>query len=283
MDIDSAAQVDSASGSSAVDTPSAAAVAATQSADGDAMETSAAQEGDLPPSASGHETLREGSTVAVDAAPTAPSSAPASSKRKKARSRKWSVTHPPSRSSKSAAASAAPAAAAASTVLMPNGQLPFSKRFISKWVDSDEESADEAEAARAAAALQEPAHRAKKAKLASGSGSGSSGSKALVVAAGAAVAAADALSDGPDKSFWQWTNAFTVCQPCGFRLENRKYCPICVQIYDRRTTDPMVQCVSCQRWVHIACDPNAQANESKLIKDNTLYHWCAHSTLRCAQ
>ena len=194
----------------------------------------------------------------------APSSASGASKRKKTSSRK----KPSSQNSRSKTTNGGAAAAAAQDD-KPARPLPFSKRFISNWVDTDEELSDTERAAAAEAA----GSKAKRPKL-------ESGSKALVTFtlgkkndSSDNNAALVESSGGPDKSFWQWTNAFTVCQPCGYRLTKRKFCPICVRIYDNHTRDPMVQCDSCQRWVHIACDPNAQANESKLIKDNTLYHW----------
>ncbi|XP_061183956.1 histone-lysine N-methyltransferase 2A-like [Saccostrea echinata] len=52
-----------------------------------------------------------------------------------------------------------------------------------------------------------------------------------------------------------WTYDFQLCYECGQLMDKGNYCPICHKCYtDDDWDSKMVQCVSCESWVHAKCE-----------------------------
>ena len=54
-------------------------------------------------------------------------------------------------------------------------------------------------------------------------------------------------------------------------MQDNKYCSICMKVYRHNEKTPMVQCDSCNWWIHASCDNMSQEQYEKLSKENTAY------------
>lgn len=54
-----------------------------------------------------------------------------------------------------------------------------------------------------------------------------------------------------------------LCQDCRKRVDEGKYCPICLKLYDdNQYTDEFIECESCLFWVHMRCDKKLEGKRA---------------------
>ncbi|CAB3379589.1 Hypothetical predicted protein [Cloeon dipterum] len=56
----------------------------------------------------------------------------------------------------------------------------------------------------------------------------------------------------------RWHNHFTVCDSCYQQRNKGQACPVCRRAYRHTAIKEMVQCTSCRKYVHGACDSDAE-------------------------
>ncbi|KAI9094360.1 chromatin remodelling complex Rsc7/Swp82 subunit-domain-containing protein [Phlyctochytrium arcticum] len=52
------------------------------------------------------------------------------------------------------------------------------------------------------------------------------------------------------------TYVCTYCEDCYHEFERDKFCPLCMHVYTEDEDSPMACCDSCDRWIHVGCDPS---------------------------
>ncbi|KYR03121.1 PHD zinc finger-containing protein [Tieghemostelium lacteum] len=52
----------------------------------------------------------------------------------------------------------------------------------------------------------------------------------------------------------KWKSNYTSCETCYNQFAEKKYCPVCRVILPKTTEKPTIQCIRCNRHVHINCD-----------------------------
>ncbi|KAJ3082989.1 PHD finger protein 10, partial [Quaeritorhiza haematococci] len=64
-----------------------------------------------------------------------------------------------------------------------------------------------------------------------------------------------AVAPSPDKNSLA-TYVCTYCSTCYSQFQTDRFCPLCMRVYTEDSDDlAMVCCDSCDRWIHVGCDP----------------------------
>lgn len=56
----------------------------------------------------------------------------------------------------------------------------------------------------------------------------------------------------------RWHAHYTVCDSCYQQRNKGSSCPLCHRAYRAAAHREMVQCISCRKYIHGACDPEAE-------------------------
>ena len=73
----------------------------------------------------------------------------------------------------------------------------------------------------------------------------------------------------------QWRRDFRMCQGCWSLYAAGNYCPICVKVFkDSDDSIEMVQCDSCDKWVHILCGAMDNTTYNKLKSEDDFSWEC---------
>jgi hypothetical protein len=70
----------------------------------------------------------------------------------------------------------------------------------------------------------------------------------------------------------QWMFDYSMCEPCGQLKEKGNFCPVCQHVYyDDDYETPMIECemATCQKWVHVACDPDLTDARYQSLSNNS--------------
>ena len=80
----------------------------------------------------------------------------------------------------------------------------------------------------------------------------------------------ESKSPGPEG---KWYEDYTLCGNCHKLILNKEYCPVCGKVYrpEDEFTTLMVQCDSCDWWIHAQCDGITQQEYDKLSDVNATY------------
>ncbi|XP_063824510.1 histone-lysine N-methyltransferase 2C-like [Ostrinia nubilalis] len=72
----------------------------------------------------------------------------------------------------------------------------------------------------------------------------------------------------------RWHAHYTVCDSCYQQRNKGSCCPLCRRAYRAAAYRDMIRCITCKRYVHGTCDPEAEPQQHKLKKDqNPLYEY----------
>ncbi len=71
----------------------------------------------------------------------------------------------------------------------------------------------------------------------------------------------------------RWHHNFSVCDSCYQQRNKGLFCPLCGRAYRQFTDVAMVQCLSCEKWVHASCD-NIDKDEYQKYNSKDLPYFC---------
>ncbi|CAK1598526.1 unnamed protein product [Parnassius mnemosyne] len=72
----------------------------------------------------------------------------------------------------------------------------------------------------------------------------------------------------------RWHAHYTVCDSCYQQRNKGSFCPLCRRAYRAAAYRDMIRCTACRRYVHGACDPEAEPQQYRQKKDqNPAYEY----------
>ncbi|CAH2071742.1 unnamed protein product, partial [Iphiclides podalirius] len=72
----------------------------------------------------------------------------------------------------------------------------------------------------------------------------------------------------------RWHAHYTVCDSCYQQRNKGSFCPLCRRAYRAAAYRDMIRCTGCRRYVHGACDPDAEPQQYRQKKDqNPTYEY----------
>ncbi|TPX58836.1 hypothetical protein SpCBS45565_g07905 [Spizellomyces sp. 'palustris'] len=67
----------------------------------------------------------------------------------------------------------------------------------------------------------------------------------------------------------------TYCEDCYESFERDKFCPLCMHVYSEDDDTEMACCDSCDRWIHVGCDPDlTERRYQQLVEEPDAKYTC---------
>ncbi|KND00733.1 uncharacterized protein SPPG_03849 [Spizellomyces punctatus DAOM BR117] len=67
----------------------------------------------------------------------------------------------------------------------------------------------------------------------------------------------------------------TYCEDCYVSFERDKFCPLCMHVYSEDDDTEMACCDSCDRWIHVGCDPElTEKRYQQLVEEPDAKYTC---------